>query len=116
MEKKLMNDIINDVEKLKEKILLSNEYKNFKEAEKILDSNKEINKIIGKIKQVQQQIVKKEDKKEETDKEEIELQSLYKQLDTYKEYTNYIQASKIFNELITSIQKEFESYFNGFII
>ena len=49
MEKKLMNDIINDVEKLKEKILLSNEYKNFKEAEKILNSNKEINKIIGKI-------------------------------------------------------------------
>lgn len=111
-----MNNIISDVEELKEKILSSEEYKNYKKYEEILDNNEEVNKIINKIKKVQQEIVKKEDKQEDTDKEEIELQSLYKELDTYEDYTNYINASKIFNEMITYIQKEFENYFNQFII
>ena len=111
-----MNNIISDIESLKEKILSSEEYKNYKKYEEILDNNEEVNKIINKIKKVQQEIVKKEDKQEGTDKEEIELQSLYKELDTYEDYTNYIKASKIFNEMITYIQKEFENYFNQFII
>ena len=111
-----MNDILKDVEILKESIINSNEYKNFKKYEEILDNNEEINKIITKIKRVQQSIIKKEDKGENIDKDQIELNTLYKKLDTYEDYKNYIESSKILNELITSIQKEFENYFNQFII
>ena len=111
-----MNEIINDIEDLKTKILNSDEYKDFKKYEKILDNNEEINKLITKIKKVQQTIIKKEDKSLDTEKEEIELNSLYKKLDTYLDYTNYINSSKKLNEMITYIQKEFENYFNKFII
>ena len=111
-----MNDILKDVEILKESIINSNEYKNFKKYEEILDNNEEINKIIAKIKRVQQSIIKKEDKGENIDKDQIELNTLYKKLDTCEDYKNYIESSKILNELITSIQKEFENYFNQFII
>ena len=111
-----MNDILNDVENLKQKVLNSDEYKNFKKYEEELDNNKEINNIINNIKKVQQTIIKKEDKNENIDKEQIELNTLYKKLDTYSDYKNYIESSKKLNEIITNIQKEFENYFNKFII
>ena len=56
-----MNDIINDVNDLKENILKSSEYLNFKKSEKNLDNNKEVNKIITDIKKLQQKIIKKEE-------------------------------------------------------
>lgn len=116
MEKKLMNDVIIEVEKLKNKILNSEEYLNFKTSEKKLDNNKEINEIITLIKKVQQKIIKKEDKNEETEKEKIELESLYKKLETFNDYIEYKKNARIFNDIITNIQKKFEDYFNKFII
>ena len=111
-----MNNILEDIENLKEKVLDSNEYKDYKVSEEILDNNKEINELITKIKRLQQTIIKKEDKNENIEKEKIELNSLYQKLDTYPEYINYINASKALNEMITYIQKEFENYFNKYII
>ena len=111
-----MNNILEDVEKLKIKVLDSKEYKEYKDSEKTLDNNKEINSLITKIKRLQQTIIKKEDKNETVEKEKIELNSLYQKLDTYPEYINYINASKKLNEMITYIQKEFENYFNKYII
>ena len=111
-----MNNVIKEVEILKADILNSDVYKEFKKYETILDNSKEINTIITNIKRLQQQIIKKEDKKQDTDKEEIELQSLYKKLNTYDDYVKYVESSKKFNEIITYIQKEFENYFNQFII
>ena len=111
-----MNNILKDVEDLKLKILSSNEYKDFKKYEEILDNNKEVNDIINKIKKIQQTIIKKEDKNEDTLKEKIELNTLYQKLDTYDDYKNYIESSKKLNQIITYIQKEFENYFNKFII
>ena len=52
-----MNDIINDVNELKENILKSSEYLNFKNSEKKLDNNKEVNSIIARIKKLQQTII-----------------------------------------------------------
>lgn len=111
-----MNNIINDVEELKNKVLNSKEYTDYKKYEQILDNNKEINNVITQIKKVQQSIIKKEDINEDTTKEKIELDSLYKKLNTYQEYNNYIDSSKKLNEMITYIQKEFENYFNKFIL
>lgn len=111
-----MNDVIKDVEKLKENLINSSEYKNYKKCEKIIDSNKEINEVIDNIKNIQKIIINKEDKKKPTDKEDVQLSSLYQKLYSYKEYNDYIQASKELNEIITCVQKEFENYFNRFII
>ena len=111
-----MNDILNDVDNLKIKILNSKEYKDFKKYEEVLDNNKEINNVVNNIKKIQQTIIKKEDQNEDTEKEKIELNTLYKKLDTYTDYKNYIESSKRLNEIITCIQKEFENYFNKFII
>lgn len=111
-----MDNIIKKVEELKEIILKSDEYLNYKKYESKLDDNFEINEIIDSIKTLQKQIINKEDKKECTDKEEIEVQSLYKKLDTFDDYRKYIEASKKLNESITYVQKQFEDYFNQFII
>ncbi len=111
-----MDNVIKEVENLKQIILDSAEYKEYKRCEKILDENNKIKGIISKIKKLQKIIINKEDKKEETDKEEIEIQSLYKKLDTFEEYKNYIKASRKFNDSLTYIQKEFERYFNQFIV
>lgn len=111
-----MNDIINDVNYLKENILKSSEYLNFKKSEKNLDNNKEVNKIITDIKKLQQKIIKKEDKNLDAEIEKIELESLYKELETYNDYIEYKKNARIFNDLITNIQKKFEEYFNSFLI
>ena len=50
-----MNDIINDVNELKENILKSSEYLNFKNSEKKLDNNKEVNDIIARIRNYNKQ-------------------------------------------------------------
>ena len=106
-----MNDIINDVNELKENILKSSEYLNFKNSE-----NKEVNSIIARIKKLQQTIINKEDKQIDSNKEEVELQSLYKELETFSDYIEYKKNARIFNDLITNVQKEFEEYFNSFIL
>ena len=43
-----MNDILKDIETLKNKILDSDEYKDFKKYENILDNNEEISNLINK--------------------------------------------------------------------
>lgn len=111
-----MDNVIKEVENLKQIILDSDEYKEYKRCEEVLDKNSEIKSIISKIKKIQKIIINKEDKGEETDKEEIEVQSLYKELNFFEEYRKYIESSKKFNGSLTYIQKEFESYFNKFII
>jgi len=110
-----MNDILKDVEELKELILSSDEYKNYSNSLKDIESKKEINSIIDKIVLLQKEIVKKEVLKEDTSKQEKELDTLYNNLYNYDEYTNYINNSKELNILITSVQKRFEEYFNSLV-
>ena len=76
----------------------------------------EVNKIITDIKKLQQKIIKKEDKNLDVEIEKIELESLYKELETYNDYIEYKKNARIFNDLITNIQKNFEEYFNSFLI
>ena len=61
-----MNDILKEVETLKKMILDSKEYKDFILYRDNLDSNKQINKIISKIKNVQKILINKQDKNEDT--------------------------------------------------
>ena len=68
-----MNDILKEVETLKKMILDSKEYKDFILYRDNLDSNKQINKIISKIKNVQKILINKQDKNEDTTEEEIKF-------------------------------------------
>ena len=110
-----MNSILKDVEELKELVLESEEYKNYKTSLDILDSNNDVKELINKITNLQKNIVKKMSKKEDVKIQNKELDELYNELNSIEEYTKYIDNSKKLNILITNIQKEFEKYFNNLV-
>ena len=111
-----MDKILLEVEELKTMIVNSDEYKEFENSKKLLDYNNEIKSIISNIKKKQKEIINKEHKGIDKEKDEFELKNLFKKLDGYSEYTNYIASAKRLNKIITEIQKRFEEYFNEFII
>lgn len=111
-----MDNVINQVEELKKMILSSDEYKEYKECERKLQKNNQILQIIEKIKKLQKIIINKQNKNIDSNKEEIELQSLFKKLNNYNEYENYIKSSQTLNKILTDIQCKFETYFNKFTI
>ncbi len=108
-----MNDILKDVDYLKELIKDSKEYKEYKEIENKLDDNKEINEIVNSIKSLQKSIVSK--KNNNFDDEE-KLQELFDLLNSYPLYNEYIKKSKELNILLTKIQKRFEEEFNEILV
>ena len=110
-----MNSILKDVEELKELVLESEEYKNYKTSLDILDSNNDVKELINKITNLQKNIVKKMSKKEDVKIQNKELDELYNELNSIEEYAKYIDNSKKLNILITNIQKEFEKYFNNLV-
>ena len=110
-----MNSIIKDVEELKDLLIESEEYKNYNDSLKRIELNKEINEVINNVKKLQKEIVNKTSKKEDTKLLNKELNNLYDKLFSISEYKEYIDNSKKLNELITSIQKNFEKYFNSLI-
>lgn len=111
-----MDKILLEVEELKKMILNSDEYKAFDKYKKILDSNIEIKKIINEIKEKQKIIINKEARNIDKEKEEFEVKNLFKKLESYKDYNNYIKAAKTLNSLISDIQKRFTDYFNEFVL
>lgn len=111
-----MDEILKEVEKLKDLILDSEEYKNFISNRDKLDKNEEINNIIDEIKELQKIIINMQDTKEDTYNEEIRLKVLYANLDNYEEYKKYIESARVLNDMITRIQKKFEDYFNTFVM
>ena len=111
-----MDDILKEIENLKDMVLDSEEYKNFTKYQKRLDNNKEIAKIITAIKKKQQEIINKENTNKYEEKDEFELSNLYKELESFEDYKNYLKYAKKLNEIITTIQKNFEDYFNKFVI
>ena len=54
-----MNDILKEVESLKDLIILSDEYKNYDKYLKKIKNNKTINLLINKIKKKQKDLLKK---------------------------------------------------------
>ena len=111
-----MDKILLQVEELKNMILKSDEYKEFDKYKKILDNNNEIKNIINEIKIKQKEIINKEARNIDKDKEEFEVKNLFNKLESYNDYNNYINAAKVLNSLISGIQKRFTDYFNEFIL
>lgn len=107
-----MNNILEDVEKLKQDIIDSNEYKEYKKYNDILEENEEIKSIIRDIVSKQKELVSKLNNDKKLEKE---LDSLYEKLNSYDDYNKYIESSKNLNILLSKVQKNFEEYFNKLI-
>lgn len=111
-----MDEILLQALELKNMIINSDEYKEFSKCEKIIDDNDEIKNIINEIKKKQKIIINKEARNIDKEKEEFEVKNLFKKLESYEEYNNYIKSAKVLNSLISDIQKRFTEYFNEFVL
>ena len=107
-----MNNIINDIESLKQDIIDSSEYKEYKKYNDLLENNEEIKDTISEIVVKQKELVSKLNNDKELEKE---LDDLYKKLNSYDDYKKYIEASQNLNILLSDVQNTFEEYFNKLI-
>ena len=108
-----MNNIINEVEELKELIIDSKEYKEYKKYDDILENNKEVKELVNKYTSMQKEIVLLESKNIDASDKEKELDQLYEELNNIDEYKKYIESSKKLNKLITNIQNKFQEFFDS---
>ena len=108
-----MNNILSEVEELKELIINSEEYKEYKKYEDLLEDNKEVKDLVNKYTSLQKEIVLLEHKNQDTLDKEKELDLFYSELTSIDDYNKYIESSKKLNELITSIQKRFQEFFDS---
>lgn len=107
-----MNNIINDIESLKQDITNSNEYKEYQKYNDLLENNEEIKGTISEIVVKQKELVSKLNNDKELEKE---LDNLYEKLNSYDDYKKYIEASQNLNVLLSDVQNTFEEYFNKLI-
>lgn len=103
-----MNNILEEVEELKELIIDTKEYKDYKKNLDLLENNKEINDLIKKITTKQKEVVRNNTNSKELD-------DLYEELNNIELYKNYIESSKKLNILITNIQNNFQEYFDSLV-
>lgn len=109
---KYMNNILKDIEELKQDIIDSKEYKEYKKYNDILENNNEIKSIIKDIVSKQKELVSKLNNDKNL---ENELDDLYERLNSYEDYNKYIEASQNLNILLSDVQNTFEEYFNKLI-
>ena len=107
-----MNNYLSDIEDLKNDILNTNEYKEYKKYDELLSNNSEIKSLIKEIISLQKESERLGNKDIDIDNK---LEDLFDKLHRYEDYNKYIDASEKLNELITNIQTNFEEYFNGLI-
>ena len=107
-----MNNILNDIEDLKLDILNTNEYKEYKKYDELLNNNSEVKFLIKEITNLQKESERLNNKNIDI---ENKLEDLFSKLNNIEDYIKYIEASKNLNILITNIQKNFEDYFNSLI-
>lgn len=107
-----MNNVLSDIEDLKLDILNTEEYKEYKKYDEILNNNSDIKSLIKEITNLQKESERLGNKDINIDNK---LEDLFDKLHSYEDYNKYINASKKLNELISNIQRNFENYFNSLI-
>ena len=110
-----MNNILSEVEELRDLIINTDEYKEYKKYNDLLEKNKEVKELINKYTSMQKELVLLESKNEDISDREKELDLIYSELNSIDEYNKYIKSSKNLNELITKIQKNFQEYFDSLV-
>lgn len=110
-----MNDILNDVEELRNMIISSNEYKNYKHNLDMVEQDEKLKKMIQEIIALQKKIVKLEHYNKDVSSLNKELDSKYSSLYSNKKYIDYIDSSKVLNNLLSNVQNRFNKYFNSLV-
>ena len=110
-----MNNILDDVNELKQDIINSNEFKDYNKYYSLLEKNEEVNNLISQITTKQRDIVRMEAVGEIDVNIANELDSLYDRLNNIDDYKKYIESSEKLNRLVSSVQVNFEEYFNSLI-
>lgn len=104
MEKKNKELLLKKVDELVDIIKESDDYKRYIELKTIMENNKEIMKLVKNIKSLQQKTIKLEYNKQDTTKEEKELQSLKDELNSYPIYQEYIYLQEDLNDTFQNIK------------
>ena len=107
-----MNNVLSDIESFKLDILNTEEYKEYKKYDELLNNNSDIKSLIKEITNLQKESERLGNKDIDI---ENKLEDLFDKLHSYDDYNKYIESSKKLNELISNIQKNFEDYFNSLI-
>jgi len=110
-----MNNILNDIDELRNMIISSNEYKNYEHSLSMVEKDEELKKLIKEIISLQKKIVNLEHKKKEVNSLNKELDDKYSSLYSNKKYIDYIDSSKVLNNLLTDVQNRFNKYFNSLV-
>lgn len=110
-----MNNILNKVEELKELIIDTDEYKNYKFYLSKIEKNDDIKNLINTITKKQKELVRIENNGSNIDNESKELDNLFDKLYEYDDYKNYIEYSKKLNIIITDVQNNFQEYFDSLV-
>ena len=113
MEKKNKIIIKTKIEELVELIKQSDDYKRYIYLKEELSKNKELMKIINKVKKKEQERVNKEYRKEQTKDLEEEIESLKDELNSYPDYLEYSYLQEDINDNLQNIRKIIESAFNN---
>ena len=107
---KQMNNIINDIDDLFNKLKESNIYKEYLEVTKKLGENKDIKKIINEIKKYQKIGTNNKDNSVEK-----KLKELYKKLESYPLYQSYLIIKEQLEDELFNIKELFDKYFNDIL-
>ena len=110
-----MNNILSEVEELRNLIINTDEYKDYKKYNDLLEKNREVKELINKYTSLQKELVLLESKNEDISDKEKELDLIYSELNSIDDYNKYIESSKKLNNLITKIQKNFQEYFDSLV-
>lgn len=108
MEKQNKDLLLKKVDELVSLVKETNEYKRYSELKTKLQSNKTIMLLISEIKKLQQEIIKKEYKGINVEKEENDLESLKKELNSYPIYQEYMYLQEDLNNTFQNIRSIIE--------
>ena len=108
MEKQSKESLLKKVDELVSIVKNTSDYKRYIELKKIMEDNNEIMSLVNSIKKKEQELVKKEYNKVNTSKDEIEVNSLKDELNSYPIYQEYIYLQEDLNNTFQNIKNIIE--------
>lgn len=112
MVNQLNNELKESLNEIVEEIKLSKEYQDYLKIEEKMKENKEITDLIGDIKKLQQELVKKEYYKNDLTVIKKEYDSKLEELNSYPLYVVYLESQRKINEKLQYVRGEIQSFFD----
>lgn len=105
--------ILNKTDELIDLIKNNEDYKRYMYLHEEMKKNKEIMSLISKIKKLEQTVINKEYRKEDTSLEEQEISSLKKELLSYPTYQEYSYLMDDIDNMFQNIREILEKNINS---